>query len=249
LGAPIISAASLVAIAMAHGFAITVLIYAVGEVSGGHLNPAVTWACLLTKKISIIRALLYWVAQFSGAIIGALILRSILPTELQNQLGCHGLGHDSLTPAQGWFAETVFTAFFVFVVFATAISPFAGKLAPLQGGDYGPGKLTPLAVGLTILILHIVGVPITGASMNPARSFGPAVVAGGDCWNNHWIYWVGPLMGSTISAIVSSAIFLSNPDAILKALNAKQQVNQMTSGMNTAQQPPEGSIPISLDEK
>jgi len=241
LGEATVTAASLVAIAMAHGFAITVLIYAVGEVSGGHINPAVTWACLVTKKLSIVRALLYWVAQFSGAIIGALLLRAILPEAIYYDLGCHHI-HDTLTSAQGWFAETVFTAFFVFVVFATAISPFAGKLAPLQGGDYGPGKLTPVAVGFTILILHLVGVPITGASMNPARSLGPAVVAGGTCWENHWIYWVGPLTGSTISAFVSSAIFLSNPDAILASF--KKSKERMGST-----EPPEGSVPVPLDEK
>jgi len=243
LGEASVAVPSLTVIALAHGFAITVLIYAVGDVSGGHINPAVTWACLITKKISIIRALCYWGAQFSGAIIGALILRSILPPELHYNLGCHGI-HSSLTEAQGWFAETVFTSFFVFVVFATAISPFAGKLAPLQGGEYGPGKLTPLAVGLTILILHLVGVPITGASMNPARSFGPAVVAGGSCWDNHWIYWVGPLLGSTISAFVSSAIFLSNPETILQILN---QQKQQPGSNSTA--PPEGSIPVNMDDK
>jgi len=85
-------------------------------------------------------------------------------------------------------------------------------LAPLQSSDqdYGPGKLTPFAVGMAILILHTVGIPITGASMNPARSFGPAVIA--DCWKDHWIYWLGPLTGSTIACIVASAIFLSNPN-------------------------------------
>jgi len=244
LGEAVVSPAALTAIALAHGFAITVLIYAVGEVSGGHINPAVTWACLITKKISILRAVIYWVCQISGAIIGALILSAIVPSELvQYGLGCHGI-HSSLTPAQGWFAETVFTAFFIFVVFATAISPFAGKLAPLAGGDYGPGKLTPLAVGLTIVILHLVGIPITGASMNPARSFGPAVVAGGNCWNSHWIYWVGPLSGSTISAILSSIIFLSNPDSLLKILD-QQKGN--ASG-NPTPKVPEGAVPLETEQ-
>jgi glycerol uptake facilitator-like aquaporin len=199
---------------------------------------------LITKKISVIRAIAYWIAQFSGAIIGALMLRSILPPELHYHLGCHGL-HSALTPAQGWFAETVFTSFFIFVVFATAVSPFAGKLAPMQGGDYGPGKLAPLAVGLTITVLHLVGIPITGASMNPARSFGPAVVLGGDCWDSHWIYWVRPLMGSTISAFVSSAIFLSNPDQILAAL-AQRSLNNANS--NAAARA-DGAIPVPMDDK
>jgi glycerol uptake facilitator-like aquaporin len=85
-------------------------------------------------------------------------------------MGCHSV-NAALTPAQGFGAEVIFTFIFIFVVFATAISPFAGKLAPLSGGssEYGPGKLTPFAVGMTILILHAVGIPFTGASMNPAR--------------------------------------------------------------------------------
>ena len=144
--------------------------------------------------------------------------------------------------------SVIFTAIFIFVVFATAISPFAGKFAPLSGNEYGPGKLTPFAVGMTILVLHTVGVPLTGkkwthfirsshsqpscvplrsetnnhlhfsigASMNPARSFGPAVVHG--CWDNHWIYWVGPLVGSTAAAFISQAIFLSSPDTVTKIL-------------------------------
>jgi len=244
LGQQSVDVPSLICIAFGHGFAITVLIYAVGEVSGGHLNPAVTWACFITKRVSLVRAVAYWISQITGAVVGALLLRSILPIESQYNLGCHGI-HSSLTPAQGWFAETVFTAFFVFVVFATAISPFAGKLAPMQGGNYGPGKLTPLAVGLCILILHLVGVPITGASMNPARSFGPAVVAGGTCWNSHWIYWVGPITGSTISAFLSQAIFLANPDEIMRMLNRKQQQPVATVPTDV----PEGAIPLESETK
>jgi len=108
------------------------------------------------------------------------------------------------------------------VVFATAISPFVGKVAPLSGGsEYGPGKLTPFAVGMTILILHTVGIPLTGASMNPARSFGPAVVQG--CWANHWIYWIGPLTGSTIAAIIAHFIFLSSPNALATVFSRNRE--------------------------
>ncbi len=84
----------------------------------------------------------------------------------------------------------VFTFIFVFIVFSTAISPFVGKIAPLAGGghDYGPGKLTPLAVGLCVLVLHTVGVVWTGLSVNPARSFGAAVIHGKPCWDHHWYH-------------------------------------------------------------
>jgi len=211
LGAETIDVSAQVLISLAHGFTIMVMIYSIGEISGGHINPAVTWATVITRKLSVLRGICYIIAQLVGAIFGAALLEAILPESLRSNLGCHILNVE-LLPIQGYFAEVIFTFIFIFVVFATAISPFAGKLAPLQSSDqdYGPGKLTPFAVGMAILILHTVGIPITGASMNPARSFGPAVIA--DCWKDHWIYWLGPLTGSTIACIVASAIFLSNPN-------------------------------------
>lgn len=222
----------LLVVAFAHGFAIMVLVYAVGEVSGGHINPAVTWACLLTNKISFIRALIYIIAQLGGAVVGNALLKGMLPVSLQFHMGCHYISPE-LTVGQGFFAEVIFTFIFIFVVFATAISPFAGKLAPLSGGEaeYGPGKLTPFAVGMTILILHCVGVPFTGASMNPARSFGPALV--NSQWANQWVYWAGPLLGSSIAAIVAQIIFLSNPVTIAAIFKAQRSNNDESSSSTT----------------
>jgi len=232
LGSSGIQIPSLTVISLAHGFAIMVLVYAVGEVSGGHINPAVTWATLITNKISLVRAVIYWQSQLLGGIVGAAFLKSILPQRLQYSMGCHGVNPE-LTPGQGFGAEVIFTFIFIFVVFATAISPFAGKMAPLSGGggvDYGPGKLTPFAVGATILILHTVGIPLTGASMNPARSFGPAVVNA--CWENHWIYWFGPLLGSTIAAVVAQIVFLAHPRALYKIITLRQtQEGQIPSNL------------------
>jgi len=238
LGSSTIGVPNLTLIALAHGFCIMVLVYAVGEVSGGHINPAVTWACLLTNKISFIRAIIYVIAQLSGAVVGSALLKSILPTSLQFSMGCHSI-NPALTSGQGFGCEVIFTFIFIFVVFATAISPFAGKLAPLSGGEaeYGPGKLTPFAVGMTILILHCVGIPFTGASMNPARSFGPAIVHG--CWSNHWVYWAGPLVGSSIAAVVAQIIFLSNPisiAAIFKAQRKAQGERELSSSTNSVPQ-------------
>lgn len=213
---------ALTLIALAHGFCIMVLIYTIGEISGGHINPAVTWALLITDRISITRALVYWTSQILGAIVGAAILSGLLPPQLQYSLGCHSV-NSLLSAWQGLGCEIVFTFIFIFVVFATAISPFVGKIAPMGGGDYGPGKLTPFAVGMTILILHCVGIPLTGASMNPARSFGPAVVHG--CWENHWVYWLGPCVGSTVAAVIAQVIFLSSPGDISSMLVATRGVN------------------------
>jgi len=215
LGANKLEVSALTLISLAHGFAIMILVYSIGEISGGNINPAVTWALLLTNKMSVIRALTYWVFQLTGAVIGAALLRSIHPVSLRLGLGCHGL-NPSFTVGEGLWAEIIFTFIFVFVVFATAVSPFAGKMAPLSGEDYGPGKLTPFAIGMTIMCLHTVGIPMTGASMNPARSFGPALING--CWDNHWIYWIGPILGSSIAAWTVQLLFLNSPDALTKVL-------------------------------
>ena len=211
-----------VSVAMAHGFAITICIYAIGEISGGNINPAVSWALMITRKISIVRCIVYWICQLLGAMLAAAVLHSLLPsyewpdglTEAQ-MIGCHGVS-SSITVLTGFAYEIVLTFIFIFIVFATAISPFVGKMAPVSGGaqEYGPGKLTPLVLGLTILVLHLVGVTFTGASMNPARSFGPAVVGG--CWEHHWIYWAGPLIGATSAATIANVFFLSSPDSIAR---------------------------------
>jgi len=178
---------------------------------------------MLTNKISIIRALCYVIVQLCGAVAGSGILASLVPPELQFKLGCHQVNPE-LTPAQGFGAEVMFTFIFIFVVFATAISPFAGKLAPLSGGgsEYGPGKLTPFALGMTILMLHTVGIPLTGASMNPARSFGPAIIRG-TCWQNHWVYWAGPLVGSSAAALIAQVIFLNSPETIAHIFRVAHQ--------------------------
>jgi len=237
LGLSNISVPSLTVIALAHGFCIMVMVYTIGEISGGHINPIITWAVLITQKISVLRALIYWVSQFLGGIIGSLVLRGLLPVELRFGMGCHTL-NSALKPVQGWGCEVIFTFIFVFVVFATAISPFVGKIAPLSGGsDYGPGKLTPFVVGMTILILHTVGIPLTGASMNPARSFGPALVQGGVCWNNHWIYWIGPLFGSTCAALVAQVIFLSQPAAMLQMFKLTRNPHQGQQPISTSEHP------------
>jgi len=238
LGTNTIQIPSLTLISLAHGFCIMVMVYTVGEISGGHINPAVTWATFITHKISALRAIIYVIAQILGGLVGAGLLKGLIPPEIPTGLGCHSL-NAYLTPGQGFGAEVVFTFIFIFVVFATAISPFVGKVAPLAGGsEYGPGKLTPFAVGMTILILHSVGIPLTGASMNPARSFAPAVVTG-VCWSNHWIYWIGPLFGSTLAALVSEFLFLSSPNALAVMFTRNREQSSNSSGQKDFHQLPD----------
>ena len=121
------------------------------------------------------------------------MIAMIVPDTAQGNPGAHGLG-SGISVGGGLLAETTLTFVLVFVVFATAIDP------------KGLGKLAPIAIGLAVLVDHLFGVPVTGAGMNPARSFGPAVVAG--AWDNHWIYWVGPAIGGALAALVYEFVYL-----------------------------------------
>ncbi len=125
--------------------------------------------------------------------IGALLLVAVIPDAAQGNLGSHGLGAN-VTVGGGVLAEIILTFVLVFVVFATAMDP------------KGLGHIAPVAIGLAVLVDHLFGVPVTGASMNPARSFGPALVAG--AWENHWIFWVGPLIGGALAALVYEFVFI-----------------------------------------
>jgi len=232
LGTGLIATPSLTLIALANGFVIMTMIYAVGEISGGHLNPMVTWAILVTNRISVIRALVYILAQLTGAVIGSALLLSFLPTSLISNMGCLAL-NSKLNLGQGFGFELIFTFILILVIFATAVSPFAGKLAPLSGSDYGPGKLAPFAIGMTVLILHTAGIPFTGAGMNPARAFGPAIVNG--CWSNHWIYWIAPLCGSTLAAGVAQVIFLNNPTEIVRLIARKNDATLANAQAQTVE--------------
>lgn len=188
-----LTSARLVAIALAHGLTIALLVSATAKISGGHINPAVTFGAWITGKIDLAKAIMYVVAQLVGAVVGAWLLKAVIPAAAQGNLGAHGLGA-GITVGGGLLAEIVLTFALVFVVFATAMDP------------KGLGHLAPAAIGLTVLVDHLFGVPVTGASMNPARSFGPALVAG--AWENHWVFWVGPLVGGGLAALVYEFVFL-----------------------------------------
>jgi len=194
LGTGELTVTRLIAIAFAHGLAIALLVSATGAISGGHINPVVTVAALVTGKIGVPRALVYIFAQLGGAIVGALLIMAVVPNDGGN-LGAHSLASD-VTVGAGLLTEIILTFALVFVVFATAIDP-RGKAA-----------IAPMAIGLMVLVGHLFAVPLTGASMNPARSFGPALV--GNDWADHWIYWVGPVSGALLAAITYQYVYLRN---------------------------------------
>jgi len=196
---PLDDAAALTVIALAHGLAIAVVVAGTAKISGGHVNPAVTFGAVITGRLKLSTGVLYVGAQLAGAVIGALLLKAAVVGDVEGNLGAHALNLGALDgEGAGVLVEAVLTFVLVFTVFATAID------------RRGMGNLAPIAIGLAILIDHLVGVPLTGASMNPARSFGPALVA--DAWDNHWVYWVGPLAGGGIAALVYYLTFMWGRD-------------------------------------
>jgi aquaporin TIP len=188
-------AASLIAIALAHGLAIAVLVAATARISGGHINPAVTFAAVITGRMKAGPGVLYIAAQLAGAVVGALLLHLVLVSSVEGNLGAHALNDNALSSdLAGVLVEIILTFILVFTVFAVAMDP------------RGPSNLAPIAIGLAVLIDHFVGVPLTGASMNPARSFGPALVA--NSWDDHWVYWIGPLTGGALAGLTYYFVYL-----------------------------------------
>ncbi|MFQ5694931.1 MAG: MIP/aquaporin family protein [Terriglobia bacterium] len=186
----------LVGIALAHGLTIAVMVSAIGHISGGHINPAVTFGALVAKKISVNEAVVYWVAQLAGGTVGAALLVPIFPESARSavNLGTPALAA-GVAPMQGILLEAALTFFLVFVVFATAIDE-RGAFKMVGG----------FAIGLVVTFDILAGGPLSGASMNPARSFGPALVSG--FWEAHWVYWVGPLAGGAMAALLYKGAFL-----------------------------------------
>jgi aquaporin TIP len=185
-----VEAASLVAVALAHGLAIATMVSAVGHVSGGHFNPAVTVAAWVTRRIGSGTTVAYVVAQLAGGTLGALALRLLIPGDLWETVSLGTpLVAPILTDWQAIAMEAVLTFFLVWVVFATALDP--------EGAF---GKIAGLAIGLVITMDILAGGPFTGAAMNPARSFGPAVVSGE--LTGIWVYFLGPVIGGTVAALL-----------------------------------------------
>jgi aquaporin Z len=198
---------NLVAVSLAHGLAIGLMVAAVGSISGGHLNPAVTISMLATGQVGTTRAVAYIVAQLLGGVAGAGILTFVFPApgDLGRNnpgvnLGLPGLGPDVSIPG-ALIMEGVMTFFLVLVIFGTAVDP------------RGPKAIAPLAIGLIITMDILTGGRITGAAMNPARAFGPAVVQ--QDFTNWWIYWVGPIVGGLIAAFLYTYLWLPSGGSAL----------------------------------
>jgi MIP family channel proteins len=190
------SGLGLLGIAFANGLAIAVMVSAVGHISGGHFNPAITLGFFVTRRLAASLTLVYWFAQFVGAACAALLLRWFYTEQVRNlsHLGAPTLG-TGISQWQGFVIEIILTFFLVWVVFATAADP---------GGTFK--SIAGLAIGLTITMDVIMGGPLTGAAMNPSRAFGPQLVQ--HDWTNWWIWYAGPAVGAILAAVMYDELYL-----------------------------------------
>ena len=181
-------AVGLLGIALAHGIVLAVLVSALGHISGAHVNPAVTIGLLVGGKIKGGRAVGYIISQLIGGVIAGLLLRTIYSTEVwaKVNLGTPGLG-PGIGAGTGVLVEIILTFFLVLAVYGTAVDEKAPKI-----GGFG--------IGMVLVFDILMGGPLTGASMNPARTFGPALVSG--YWDAHWVYWVGPILGAILATVL-----------------------------------------------
>ncbi|KAG7488335.1 hypothetical protein MATL_G00034340 [Megalops atlanticus] len=190
--------ADLVLISLCFGLSIATMVQCFGHISGGHINPAVTAAMVCTRKLSLAKAVFYLAAQCLGAIVGAGILYMVTPSSVRGGLGVTSI-NSNISVGHSLVVELFITFELVFTVFATC-DP---KRSDLKGS-------AALAIGFAVSIGHLFAIPYTGASMNPARSFGPAVVTWN--WTNHWVYWVGPIMGGVIAGALYEYLYCPDPD-------------------------------------
>lgn len=184
----------LLTIAIAHGVVLGTMISALGSVSGGHFNPAVTFGFVVTGRQSMTSAITYWISQLLGAAIASVVLRAAVPGEAGDAVHygvpaiTAGIGY-----SQAFILEFVLTFFLVTAVWGTMVD----ERAPRVGG---------FGIGLTLMVGILVAGPLTGGAMNPARAFGAALVSGN--WGGHWLYWLAPMLGGAAAARVYKSVVL-----------------------------------------
>ncbi len=188
----------LLGVSLAFGLTVLTMAYAIGHISGCHLNPAVTLGLVVGKRFPASELLQYWVAQCAGGIAGALTLFFIASGKTgfslaggfaSNGYGDHSPGGYSMVA--GFTAEVVLTAFFLIIILGATHKNAHGALAPV-------------AIGLGLTLIHLVGIPVTNLSVNPARSLGPAVVVGDWALAQLWLFWVAPLLGAAVGGVIYS---------------------------------------------
>nr|QCT85205.1 tonoplast intrinsic protein 2 [Arachis hypogaea] len=191
--------AGLVAVAVSHAFALFVAVAVGANISGGHVNPAVTFGLALGGQITVLTAIFYIISQLLGSIAACLLLKLVtggLTIPIHNVGAGVGAG-------EGVVTEIIITFGLVYTVYATAADPKKGSL----------GTIAPIAIGFIVGANILAAGAFSGGSMNPAVSFGPAVISGD--FTNHWIYWVGPLIGGAVAGLVYSFFYMPTEHAPL----------------------------------
>lgn len=184
-------------ISFAFGLALIAMAYGIGRISGCHINPAVSFGAFVAGRMSFIEFVRYSVAQCAGALVGAFVLMTILKGQMAGyDVTVSGLGQNGW--GAGYFGEYTQQAAFIFEVVATFI--FVTVILEATHDDAHPA-IAGLAIGLTLVVVHIVGIQITGVSVNPARSFGPAIFAGGQAMEQLWLFIVAPFIGASAAAL------------------------------------------------
>jgi len=192
----------LIGISFAFGLTLLVMVYAIGGISGCHINPAVTIAMLVAGKIKAKDSVAYIVAQCCGAIIAAGVLFVIASGQADYTIAVNGLGQNGygIASPAGYtliaclVAEIVLTAIFLFVIFGSTSKD-------------APKGFAGISIGFTLVLVHLIGIPITGTSVNPARSLGPALFVGGEAVNQLWLFWLAPIIGGIIAAVIWKYVF------------------------------------------
>jgi aquaporin Z len=211
--------AGVVATALAFGLVLLGLVYAIGPISGCHVNPAVTVGFLASRRISVADAVGYWIAQLVGGIAGAALLYGLFhltPAYTSSVgLGADGYGSASMigiNAGGAFLAEVILTFVFVFVILAVTRRT-------------GNAAVAGLVIGLTLTLVHVIGIPIDGTSVNPARALGAAIFAGGDSLGQVWVFIVAPLVGGIISAGLYSFLYPAGEEETAAAPAAEERVS------------------------
>ncbi len=189
-------------ISFAFGLTVLAMVYAIGSISGCHINPAISISMLVAGKMKAKDTVAYVIAQCLGALAASAVLLNIAKGNSSYIMSLKGLGqngygvHSPMGYSLGacFIAEVVLTALFLFVIFGATSKD-------------APKHFAGIAIGLTLVLIHIVGIPITGTSVNPARSLGPAFFVGGAALNQLWLFWVAPIIGGAISAVLWKSVF------------------------------------------
>ncbi|XP_076470253.1 aquaporin-like [Babylonia areolata] len=238
-------------VALTFGLAVATMLWVFAHVSGGHFNPALTTATVLTRRVSVVRGVLYVLAQMVGGVVGAGVLCGLDSGGREAGLGATRLmggggggGVVVVSQGQAFGVEAVITFVWVVAYFA---SRDAGR-SDVQGSSY------PLTVGLAVVVGHLFAINYTGAGMNCARSFGPAVIL--NTWDDHWVYWVGPLTGGVLAGLLYEYVFSSEAGVHRTTKCLLPTKRPATNKPTAAERPPEegttdGAAPevIEMEEK